>query len=60
VHVPSQKRVDFYDVELSGLRKSLIFSAEMQAIEPVEVADGSYLMAGLKNGIIEGRTMDSS
>lgn len=35
VHVPALKRVDFYDIELSGLRKSLIFSGEMQAIEKV-------------------------
>jgi hypothetical protein len=35
VHVPALKRIDFYDLELSGLKKSLIFSGEMQAIEKV-------------------------
>lgn len=60
MHIPIQKRVDFYDIELAGLKKSLIFSEEMQAIEKVETADGCYLIAGLKNGIIEGRIMDSS
>jgi hypothetical protein len=58
VHVPALKRVDFYDLELSGLKKSLIFSGEMQAIEKVYIANECYIMAGLKNGIIEGKSIN--
>ncbi len=58
VHVPALKRVDFYDIELLGLKKSLIFSGEMQAIEKVSIENECYIMAGLKNGIIEGKSIN--
>lgn len=53
-HIPAAKRINLYDFSLTPLSKHLDFSHEMQAIEYLPIEGREFVMAGLKNGVIEG------
>lgn len=54
VGIPGARRINLYDFHLTPLPIALQFSQEMQAIEHFHIQGREFILAGLKNGTLEG------
>ena len=54
VAFPRGKKVETFNMDLNSVNKSYRFSGELQAIERMELEGKQYVLAGLRNGVIEG------
>lgn len=52
MHLPRQKTVQTFDMSLNQQDPTYQFDNEMNAIEQIELKNGTYVAAGSKDGLI--------